>query len=947
MPTLLLVTGDSTTQELVQRVSAPLGWTLEQCATVSNALEQIRKSTERLALAVIDLQVAEDGTVNLDDVETLARSLRDAPLIVLAAGSAEAGAALAVRCGRVGAWDFFLRDSLDETRLSASLASAAAHPASQVRAPTPGPVSAAVGWKEPALVDFEPQLVGDEHAAAFALRLRGISGKEEGGDSLAELERRQLDWTRRLVGGIAQVTGERVVEVRYLASSGGDPTGKTMVSTHVVGIGLGADRDAAESAARALWNDIESFARLGQDLYQFWPAESEEDLRLVLRPFEPGALVEIRASTGQLVVNPSTRGSVGFQGTVRAKDQPVSLDLPLLTADLPRPLRPVLEALAAQRTPLQLILRLEPRTLTPGDRSFLKTVQQQLSTGPDGSWRIEHPGGGDRFLSGDQAAAQRGVAGLLSGLEKYFRALCFLEAPDPIGRPLQTVAADVVIGGDPRCWSFRALAGHDIQQVRGEWGMRRDDAPPASWFDQVRPVSDAWLSFRLPLASDEEVPGIDVVPLSYGYVPPNLPDSGLKVGEKRTPQGLFPVYQKESDRLRHTYILGQTGTGKSTLLATLAIQDMEEGRGLSVLDPHGDLIEDLLSAVPKSRLDDVTLFDLTDVKHPIGLNMLEYDRTSPQQKTFLINEMMAIFGTLYDLQITGGPMFENYMFNAMLLLMQDENIEATLLHVSKVFIDRDFRNALLERCPDELVKDFWKQAVAAGGETSLANMAPYVTSKLNQFVFNDVLRPIVSQPRSSIDFRSIMDEGKILLVNLARGYAGDMSSALVGMIIVARLMAAALSRYDTPRDRRRPHYLYVDEFQSFTSRTVPQLLAEVRKYGLGLILANQNLQQLREPTVHAVLGNVGTMLFFRPGPLDTERIQPYVEPTFSRPEILGLPNFSIVGRLLVDDVPRTPFLFNTAWRPRPSQPEWAEMVRKQSRLHSRAGISTTAKPSLK
>jgi len=917
MPTILLVSEDHAALEpLVRKVATPIGWSLEPCSTVSGALQQLGTEPGRVSLILLDAKAADDGPVHLPDIEALTRSAPGVPVIVLAGVTADASQQLAVRCGRAGAWDFFLRDPLDETRLSTSLNSALTRSPGHIQtAMAPNPAPAASG-REPALISFAPKEPGDEHACTFALRLRGVSGEAEGGGSREQLEQRQVDWARRLLGGMVPSAGDRLVELRYLASSGRDPAAKTMVSVHLVGIGLGADEDTAAAAARALWSDLESFARLGQDLYQFWPVESPEDLRLLLRPFEPRCLVEITASAGRLVVNPVTPGSVGFQGTIRTESGTVALGLPLLAASPSRPLRPLLEALAAQKTPLQLTLRLEPGALTSEERSLLETVRQQLSAGLPDSWTIEDPDGTALMPLGERGRAQDAVLGLLGGLGDHFRARFILNAPGTISRPLQTIAADVLVGGDARCWAFDTLGDHEIQPVRSEWGIRRGDAPLASWFHKLRPVSHAWVSFRLPLAGDGEVNGIDTVPLSYGYFPPDLPDSGTKVGEKRTPAGLYPVYQKDTDRLRHTYVLGQTGTGKSTLLATMAIQDMEEGRGLSVLDPHGDLIEDLLSAVPKSRLEDVVVFDLADIEHPVGLNLLEYDRTSPQQKTFLINEMMAIFDTLYDLRQAGGPMFENYMFNAMLLLMQDAEIEATLLHVPKVFIDGSFRKELLVRCGDELVKDFWKQALAAGGEAALANMAPYITSKLNQFVFNDVLRPVVSQPRSTIDFRAVMDDGKILFVNLARGYAGDMSSALVGMIVVAKLMAAALGRYNTPRDRRRTHFLYVDEFQNFTSRTVPQMLAEVRKYGLGLILANQNLQQLREATVQAVLGNVGTMLFFRPGPLDAERIRPYVEPTFSQADLLGLPNFAIVGRLLVEDAPRPPFLFNTAWRAR-------------------------------
>ena len=913
MPTLLLVTEDGPTLQPLLAAMPPLrdgAVAVESIATVADAIERLGQRSRPISLVLLDTMRAAYGAFPFDDVERIVRNAAGIPVIVLAPAEPAPDLGFAVRCGRAGVSDVCSRNTADAARLATCVAQALSRPTqnpTQRRpesAPTPGP----------AFVTFAPESTGGEHMCGFALRLRGVSGEADDAADREKLEARQTDWIRKLARGIFSADGGRLLELRYLASASRDPAGKTMVTVYLVGFGAGADREAAESAARALWSDVESITRLGQDLYQFSPLESAEDLRLVLKPFRSQRTVETTALAGRLIVD-SVSAPMGFLQGDHEGPAPVALDLPLLVGTPPRLLQSLLEALAAQRVALQVVIRFEPGTLPPAERSLLEGL---LSNPRRDGWRMEYADGSatNRPLA-DQNTAQDAVVKILSDLlAGHVRVRCVIEAAGPIARPLQTIAADVLLGGDPRDWITQTSTAESGDVLHGQWGLRREHLPLSARFGQLRPLSLAWAFLRLPLAGDGEVPGIDVVPLSYGYCPPVLPESGLKIGEKRTPQGLFPVYQKEADRLRHTYILGQTGTGKSTLMSTMAIQDIEAGHGVSVLDPHGDLIEDLLSAVPRARRDDVILFDLTDSKHPIGLNLLEYDRNLPQQKTFLINEMMAMFENLYDLRIAGGPMFENYMAGAMLLLMQDSEITATLLDVSKVFVNAEFRKDLLKRCQDEALRDFWKQALAAGGEVSLANVAPYITSKLNQFVFNDVLRPIIAQPRSSIDFRAVMDEGKILLVNLAKGYAGERSAALVGMVVVARLMAAALSRYDTSRNKRRPHYLYVDEFQQFTSPTVPQMLAEVRKYGLGLILANQNLQQLKEDTAHAVLGNVGTMLFFRPGPLDAERIRPYVEPTFSRTDLLGLPNFALVGRLLVEDTPTAPFLFNTAWRPR-------------------------------
>ena len=232
------------------------------------------------------------------------------------------------------------------------------------------------------------------------------------------------------------------------------------------------------------------------------------------------------------------------------------------------------------------------------------------------------------------------------------------------------------------------------------------------------------------------------------------------------------------------YCIGQTGVGKSVFLQEMAKQDVREGRGLCFIDPHGDAVLDILAAVPKERAEDVVYFNPADTERPFGLNMLEFSR--PEEKTFVINEMINIFNKLYDLKQTGGPMFEQYMRNAMLLIMEDPATGSTLMEISKVLADSDFRKMKLERCKNPVVYDFWvKEAEKAGGEASLANMVPYITSKLTPFVANDMMRPIIAQQKSTLDFRAMMDQGKIILLNLSKGKLGEINSHLLGMVAVS------------------------------------------------------------------------------------------------------------------------------------------------------------------
>ncbi|PIU98494.1 hypothetical protein COS61_01170, partial [Candidatus Wolfebacteria bacterium CG03_land_8_20_14_0_80_40_12] len=298
-------------------------------------------------------------------------------------------------------------------------------------------------------------------------------------------------------------------------------------------------------------------------------------------------------------------------------------------------------------------------------------------------------------------------------------------------------------------------------------------------------------------------------------------------------------------------------------------------------------------------------FDPADRRRPLGINILEYDFNRPEEKTFIVNEMQSIFNKLF-LAETMGPMFEQYMRNALLLLMEDANPSAggepaTLMEVARVFTDADFRQRKLARISNPAVIDFWeKEAIKAGGEAALANMTPYITSKFNNFTSNDYMRPIIGQFKSAFSFRDVMDEGKILLVNLSKGKIGDINANLLGMLIAGKILMAALSRTDIPQEKRRDFNLYIDEFQNFTTDSIATILSEARKYGLNLTIAHQFIAQLTEKIRDAVFGNVGSVIAFRVGVQDTESLVKQFEPVFNENDLLNIDNFNAYAKILID-----------------------------------------------
>lgn len=407
-------------------------------------------------------------------------------------------------------------------------------------------------------------------------------------------------------------------------------------------------------------------------------------------------------------------------------------------------------------------------------------------------------------------------------------------------------------------------------------------------------------------------PGLKRADAGVSPAPVGLPETGTLIGINRARGVESKVLITPEDRLRHFYVVGQTGTGKTTLLKNMIVQDIKEGHGVCMIDPHGSDIQEVLASIPPNRYEDVIYFDPSYVERPMALNMFEFDRRFPEQKIFVVNEMLAIFDKLFDMKTTGGPMFEQYFRNSVLLALEDPDSGSTLLDVSRVLSNKAYRDYKLSKCVNPIVTQFWKEvAEKAGGEASLQNIVPYVTSKFDNFLANDIMRPIIAQEKSSFNFREVMDSKKILLVNLAKGRLGDLNSHLLGLVLVGKILMAALSRVDTLGSPLPPFYLYIDEFQNVTTDSISVILSEARKYKLGLNIAHQFIGQLTDKIKASVFGNVGTIASFRVGPEDAEFLEKQFAPVFTARDIVNLNNRHAYIRLLAHGRPVKPFNMET------------------------------------
>jgi hypothetical protein len=415
--------------------------------------------------------------------------------------------------------------------------------------------------------------------------------------------------------------------------------------------------------------------------------------------------------------------------------------------------------------------------------------------------------------------------------------------------------------------------------------------------------------------------------------PAQIPEAGLYLG-RSTYRGLAkPIYMGDDDRRRHMYVIGKTGVGKSEFLKDMILQDIREGKGVCFIDPH-DTIDKLLPLIPPERAEDVILFNPSDIDRPMGLNMLEAQ--TEEEKHYVVSSIVGLMYKLYDPNKTGiiGPRFEHSIRNAMLTVMSEPG--NTFIEVVRVLTDSAFVEELLPKVSDPIVKRYWTDQIAQTSDFHKSEVLDYIVSKFGRFVTNKMMRNIIGQSKSAFNFRQVMDEGKILLVSLSKGRIGEENSSFLGLILVPKILVAAMSRQDMPEEQRRDFYLYVDEFQNFATPDFAQILSEARKYRLNLIVANQFIGQMDEEVKNAIFGNVGTLASFRVGVTDANYLQHEFQPVFSEADLINVDRYNAYIKTVVNGEPVPPFSMDLTRdltkEKQAENPRVAELIKELSRL---------------
>jgi hypothetical protein len=641
-------------------------------------------------------------------------------------------------------------------------------------------------------------------------------------------------------------------------------------------------------------------------------------------------------SVGGTDIRPHALGFIGARASATAEEEPSSVFhiYPYIPAI--GTFHNLFHFMLLQPDPLAISFRMQPARLEPGEQSFVEAQifkcerYAQVGLGQvSGKISILRP-----TLQQQARIEQQVLIRMLQGL-KGEAALLTTEIASPGSLPqvLIDLVGHTLTRTEVTSESIGLPGGYQAQKLEkdaeaagafAKLAMLLPDLPSTPpeakrlccMFDS----SEAAAAFRFPLPTSDALPGVTTRRWRRMPAPPSLPETGLEVAQSLIGEKNQAVRIAPEDRLRHLYIVGQTGTGKTTMLKSMIGSDLRSGHGICVIDPHGDLFRWTLAQIPDERMEDVVLLDPADRDFPIGLNMLECQDES--HRHFLVQEMTGIIQRVMKDehgQIAGewmGPMFLQHVRMNLLLVMSDPENPGTIQDFYNIFVEPGaWKRWLPLKTVDPQLKNWVEEVLPRtdyfkGSDGTL--FGGYIASKFEQFVFDPALRGIFSQKRSTINFRNMMDEGKILLVNLAKGEISDLSSRFLGMVLLAKLQAAAMGRVRIPLEQRRPFFIYVDEFQNIATGSFISMLSEGRKFGLGLILTNQFISQLEDRRiVESIFGNVGTLISFRVGQADGEVLEKYLYPVFSRSDLISLPNWHSLMSTLVNGQTVQPFSVET------------------------------------
>jgi len=732
-----------------------------------------------------------------------------------------------------------------------------------------------------------------------------------------------------IIGSLYHTEGEPVFALRLIREVE-DHRREAGVAIALVTRVTGDKPETAERLALDLWEKIRNIlpgARL--QLFQYEPVYSRSELLKLLQPFEANTITEI------------------VRRETPATDSHIYTISQFALGDLT--LQRLMHTLLEQNTDTMVSIHLVPTTLTPWEE---KIWAEQLSPGTTAPSTQVSPYGADLetavdWESIDDIAMQQRMRHILHEM----RSSCFvMRVHVALGEPAPTLVVQRVAsalfninqnskslleGGvawieasDTESFTVakRNLEHLDVEQ----WGhtLAPKGLERIRWLVNHR---EATMALRLPVPDSMGVAGLELLETRPIAPPSDIPGEGVVLGKSvyRRYNSQLTIRQLSEDRRRHSYIVGKTGSGKTTLMQRMALQDIHRGEGVCIVDPHGDLVEDILQRIPPHRQKDVIIFDASDYDRPIGLNLLEHN--DEMHRHMIVNEFIGLLVRMYDPHQQGiaGPRFQHNVRHAMLTALEFEG--STLIEVVRILTDSDYVRALLPHIKDPIVKQYWEKQIANTSDWHKSEVLDYIVSKFSRFVGDRRVRQIIGQSTSTINFRHIMDNRKILLANLSKGKVGAENAQFLGLLFVNAYLIAALGRASVEREQRPDAYLYVDEFQNFATDLFSVVLSEGRKYGVAAVCANQYLTQIPFSVREAVFGNIGTLICFRLGLSDALTILPELQPGVDASSLINLPQFTTYTKLLLDGNSSRTFTMQTLPEETLPDAQSAEQLREFSR----------------
>lgn len=702
--------------------------------------------------------------------------------------------------------------------------------------------------------------------------------------------------------------------------------------------------DGTEDRVEEICDDLLDLLGSPPLRWTFAPVENGERLERLISPFAASSFAEIarreEASSGFERVRPTGFIHSPSEATSDIHRVWSTWTLGPATTDLRR----VAAVLLAQESPVCVRTILQPTQMSESEKEALEELVVELDP------QVPH--------TGQYRSALVTLESLLA-LRPLFETRCLVASPDRLSRsllsalghsisePADHASPEPILRGGFAV--LRAGVDADLGIIESAYTSLTTGQPtptlgyPAlARLRRLMGPREAACLFRIPVTDADRFPGLETIDVP-DLSPPvsELPLTGQRIGSL-VGHGRLPVRLDPESRFRHTYVVGQTGTGKSTLLLQMALQDIEAGEGVAVLDPHGDLVEDLLRRIPIDRMDDVVLVDPADPVAVVGVNLLEAE--SQVQGAYLVEELSHMFQTLFDPQQQGivGPRYISMLRQAARLLMSNPDTPSSMLDMATIYGDIAVRHYLVERSNDPMAMEYWSTHESSSRSNEHGEVMAWFASKFDAFRASDLVRNVVGQARSTISFSDILKDRRILLVNLSKGLLGTYNSGLIGYVVFTRLWAAALERASMEKADRAPFHIYIDEFQNMTSESLPTVLSEARKFNVSLTLANQFFSQVPDNTREAIMGNIGSKVTFRLGPKDARLFEEWMGGDVQAEDLLKLPNHVALAALSQQGVPLPSFAVRTDPPRKGFGSEHAEEVRRRSRQRWARPVSELA-----